>query len=106
MQWLKGQPNRKNSIAFCHNPQHKGHLSKNLIKCHKCLDKQCRYLQIYSEHEYWKSRTRKRNDKKLRELIKKNDIEGIGEHIARIIYESSTQEMGDTDIWGQNDNLE
>jgi len=90
MQWLKGQPNRKNSIAFCHNPQHKGHLSKNLIKCHKCLDKQCRYLQIYSEHEYWKSRTRKRNDKKLRELIKNNDIEGIGNFIERLIYESST----------------
>lgn len=106
MAYLKGQPNKENAVAYCHNPMHKGYLSVKIIRCHKCLDKQCKYLEIYEDKQYWVDRKRKRNDKKLKEFIKKDNIERIGEHIARIIYESSSQEMGDTDIREQNDNLE
>ena len=106
MTYLQGQPSREKAIAYCHNPKHLGYLSLRLIKCHKCLDKHCKYLHPYEEKPYWIDRKRRRNDKKLKEYIRKGNIEGIGEHIARIIYESSTQEMGDTDIRGENDDIE
>lgn len=106
MAYLQGQPPEHKAIAYCHYSMHKGYLSERLLKLHGCLGKKCPYLEIYSEKQFWKDRKRKKSDKKLREYIKKGNIEGIGEHIARIIYESSTQEMGDTDIREQNDNLE
>lgn len=106
MAYLRGQPKGENRIGYCHNPMHKGYLSVNLLKCHKCLEKQCKYLEVDKKHPYWVSRKRRRNDKKLREYIRKNNIEGIGEFIARLFYEDSTQEMGDTDIREQNDDLE
>lgn len=105
MAFLQGQPPKDKAIAYCHYSLHKGYLSARLLKLHGCLTKQCPYLEIYTEKQFWKDRKRRRNDKKLREYIKKGNIEGIGDHIARIIYESSTQEMGDTDIWGENDDF-
>lgn len=105
MAYFTGQPPKEKAIAYCHNPKHLGFLSLKLIKAHKCLDKHCKYLHPYEDKPYWIDRKRRRTDKKLREYIRKNNIEGIGEIIARLIYESSTQEMGDTDFWGENDDL-
>lgn len=105
MAFLRGQPGKENRIGYCHNPNHRGYLSVNLLKNHKCLEKQCRYLEVHKDHPYWVSRKRRRNDKKLREYIRKNNIEGIGEFIARLFYESSSQEMGDTDIREQDDDI-
>ena len=105
MEYLQGQPPKEKALAYCHYSIHKGYLSRRLIKNHGCLAKKCPFLEIYEEKQYWQDRKRKKNDKRLKEYIKKGNIEGIGEHIARLIYESSTQKMGDTDIWGENDDL-
>ena len=40
MAFLRGQPGKENRIGYCHNPNHRGYLSVNLLKNHKCLEKQ------------------------------------------------------------------
>ena len=85
MKFLLGQPSSENAIAYCHNPQYLGYLSVKLIKCHKCLDKHCKYLHPYENNPFWVKRRRVKQEKKLREYIKKDNIEGIGELIAGII---------------------
>ena len=64
--WMNGQSNEKNAIAFCHNPKHVGYLNCSLMKNHRCLEKQCRYLQKYEEKEYWIKKSIKQALKKLR----------------------------------------
>lgn len=92
MGYLGGQPSRENTVAYCNNPKHFGYLSVKLIKNHKCLDKQCRYLQPYEDKPFWINRKRIKREKKLKEYIKKGNIEGIGELIAEIITENFTEE--------------
>ena len=38
--------------AYCHSARHRGYLSPNLIRRHKCIEKHCSCLQKY-DHPYW-----------------------------------------------------
>ena len=69
--WMNGQSNEQNAIAFCHNPQHVGYLNANIMKAHKCLEKQCKYLNKYEERPYWIQRSIKQA---LKKFHKNNDI--------------------------------
>ena len=42
-----------------------------LMKEHECLEKQCKYLQKYTQHPYWKNLEREKEEKRLRKLEKK-----------------------------------
>ena len=41
------------------------------MKEHECLEKQCKYLQKYTQHPYWENLKREKEEKRLRKLEKK-----------------------------------
>jgi len=66
MDFFRGQPPKDSAVGYCHNPEHRGYLSKRNLKKHECLRKQCRYLHKYEEHPYWAERERIKAEKKAR----------------------------------------
>lgn len=62
--FMKNQPCGRNAVAYCHLNAHKGALSKNMLKQHQCLAKQCPFLEKYEDHPYWKERARKKAEAK------------------------------------------
>lgn len=48
-----------------------GVLPVKLMKEHECLEKQCKYLQKYTQHPYWENLKREKEEKRLRKLEKK-----------------------------------
>lgn len=52
-----------NAIGFCHCSTHIGALNKKLAYEHKCLAKNCKYLEKYDE-EQWKSKDKYYNSQK------------------------------------------
>lgn len=71
--YMNGQTNKDNAIAYCHHENHIGYLNENLMKKHKCLEKQCRYLEKYEDKHYWIQRSIKQVLKKM----KKNNNKGV-----------------------------
>ena len=43
----------KNVIGYCHFSEHKGYVTRNLLKSHKCDTKSCHYLEKYEDNSYW-----------------------------------------------------
>lgn len=41
-----------NAIGFCHYTKHPGALNKAIAYKHKCLAKNCKYLQKYDEQSW------------------------------------------------------
>lgn len=44
-------------VGYCHCAKHRGYLNATLIKSHKCVKKNCRWLEKYN-HEYWDKKGR------------------------------------------------
>ena len=53
------------AIAYCHNPTHRGYLSKNLVKSHDCIAKKCSLLKKV-DPGYWQPLEKEMQDKKIR----------------------------------------
>ncbi len=70
--YFRRQPDIKNAVAYCHNKKHIGYLSEKYIKSHKCLEKQCVYLERIGNNSFWARREIIRFLKKN----KKNNIKG------------------------------
>lgn len=64
--YMDGVRRNKPPIGYCHCYLHKGYLTSKLLRKHKCLTKNCHYLEKYEQHRYWKERERKRKEKKER----------------------------------------
>lgn len=68
--YMKGQPNKENTIAFCHYYIHSGALSETMVKQHECIQKNCKYFEKNLENRYWSRResisAAKKRDKLLR----------------------------------------
>lgn len=62
-------------IGFCHNKLHKGHLTQKLIKQHECLEKQCKYLEKYTDKPFWKHLEKKKLAKQNHKNYKKRKKE-------------------------------
>lgn len=44
----------KNSVVgYCHFAQHKGSITKPLLKKHECMLKGCHYFEKYKDNPYW-----------------------------------------------------
>lgn len=43
---------RSNLVGYCHFPEHKGRITKTLLKNHECLKKQCHYFEKDSVNPY------------------------------------------------------
>lgn len=68
--YMKGQPNKDNTIAFCHYYIHSGALSETMVKEHKCLQKNCKFFEKNLENKYWSRRESLSAAKKRDKLIK------------------------------------
>ena len=86
-----GQPKKGKAVAWCGHYKHRGYLSLNNMRNHKCLEKQCRYF-IKIAHPYWEEREKRNAEKRqrkrierLKEIIRTADAETIAELIAEII---------------------
>ena len=68
--YMKGQPNKDNTIAFCHNIIHSGALSESMVKKHECIQKNCRFFEKNPENKYWARRESLSAAKKRDKLLK------------------------------------
>lgn len=64
-----------NAVGFCHFKEHKGYITKDLLKQHDCLNKGCHYFQVFEDTEYWRSYCNGRKRKKLRKYYAKHKDE-------------------------------
>ena len=68
---IDGKTSYKRPIGYCFCDTHRGYISKELLKSHKCLQKQCPFLRKNEEHPYWNDREKRREDKKLKKFMSK-----------------------------------
>jgi hypothetical protein len=74
----------KNIVGYCHYKHHKGVLTKNLFKFHRCDRRGCYYFQKFAEYPFWenmekqkaieKTFAEKEKEKKLSKVYISNDI--------------------------------
>ena len=60
----------KQPCGYCWMKKHKGFLTVDLMKKHKCLERKCHYFQKYEQHSYWKqleTEKQKRRERRSRE---------------------------------------
>ena len=63
-QYISGMP-----IGYCHCNSHKGALTTQLLKKHKCTKKVCPYLQKNLQHPYWMLKKEKKEKSKERKRL-------------------------------------
>ncbi len=66
--YMGNQPKKENTVAYCHHKKHTGCLSVKMMQNHKCLAKQCPYLEKKESHPFWKARAMKKAAKKLSKI--------------------------------------
>ena len=69
--WMRDIPKEESKIAYCRYRKHLGGLSEKMMKQHKCLEKQCPFLQKYEQKRFWIRR-------KLISALKKKKKNGYG----------------------------
>lgn len=74
LRFMKGQPDTRNCVAYCHFIGHKGGLSKEMLKQHECLKKGCKCLEKYTDHPYW---TKREEIKKLKKETTVKNTQGV-----------------------------
>ena len=48
--FMDGHPHRnEQKVGYCWNDQHKGYLTEELMRRHNCLEKKCKYCQLYQK---------------------------------------------------------
>lgn len=57
-----GQAAREKTCGYCHNQRHHGRLSIKLVREHKCIEKQCPFLEKY-DHPIWRKKIVDKNNK-------------------------------------------
>lgn len=60
-------------VGYCHFPGHKGGITRKIIKEHDCLNKNCSFLEKYTDNQYWDGIKRIQ----LRKNRKKNKVQRI-----------------------------
>ena len=47
--------NLKSMIGYCHYPHHRGFISRNLMESHRCIQKNCPYMEVNESAGYWEA---------------------------------------------------
>lgn len=74
--YMKGQPIKSNTVGWCLNNKHKGAISLNMLKKHKCIDRNCRFFRKNEEHGYWKYKEGLKKDKKNKKRKRTSMVQG------------------------------
>ncbi|MBQ8133502.1 MAG: hypothetical protein IJ192_03705 [Clostridia bacterium] len=69
---------QKNIVGYCHFSEHKGYITKNILKNRKCAKKGCYYFEKYADNPYWLAIQRieaaeKRQKEAAKQIKKKNE---------------------------------
>ena len=62
-------------VGCCHNLLHPGKMTKQLLKQHDCLGKNCRYFEKYESAEYWNECRRQEERKRAGKLARQQKKE-------------------------------
>lgn len=76
--YFDGKNRSEKPLGFCHYAEHKGYVSSDLLKSHKCLEKGCPLLSKYEDSPFFVDRARRNEDKKLRK-------QGVSKPISPIV---------------------
>ncbi len=68
--YMNGQPNKSNTIGFCHNYIHSGALSEAMVRQHECIQKNCKFFEKNLENRYWVKKQSLLAAKKRDKLLK------------------------------------
>lgn len=63
-------------IGYCHIRIHSGYLDTKLMKEHKCLEKQCPFLERNEDHPEWKKREFHKLHKKIGKILRRQYLNG------------------------------
>lgn len=78
--YMKGQPNKENTIAYCRYYKHLGAMSKAMVRKHECIQKNCKYYEKNLYNPYWYERkayiAKKKREKQLRKINEWKDQRG------------------------------
>lgn len=58
-------------VGFCWSKLHKGYITKNLMKQHRCIEKNCKSFQKIPDAPYWAVKETKTQKRKNRKELKK-----------------------------------
>lgn len=67
---------RARAVGYCR--LHKGVLTVRTLKKHDCLRKQCRHLEKYTEHDFWRQRAQRKAWRKARKESLRKQIYSYG----------------------------
>lgn len=91
--FMKGQPNKENTVAYCRYYKHLGALSKTMVRQHECIQKNCKYLEKL-DNSYWHGRScytaNKKREKKLRKFNEWIEQRGTKEVTGNLLRVSSS----------------
>ena len=76
---------KKSIIGYCHFSEHKGSMTKSLLKTHDCVAKGCHYFEKYIDNPYWAAmeqmQATKQKKKETARRIKKEEEDRLKELI-------------------------
>ena len=90
---------KKSVVGYCHFSEHKGSITKTLLKKHECVAKGCHYFEKYKDNPYWKgveqAQAAKQKRRETARRIKKEEEKQRKEWIdtARIIADDLEYEL-------------
>lgn len=58
-------------FGYCHNQKHRGWVSMQTAKDHKCLEKKCPFLKLNKEHSYTKQKEKQNLENRVRKHLEK-----------------------------------
>lgn len=76
---------KKSVVGYCHFSEHKGSITKPLLKKHECVSKECHYFEKYKDNPYWKgveqAQAAKQKRRETARRIKKEEEQQLREWI-------------------------
>ncbi len=60
---------KKAVVGYCHFSEHKGSITKTILKTHECVTKGCHYFEKYTDNPYWAAIEQMQTAKKKRKKL-------------------------------------
>lgn len=95
-------------IGYCRCDAHRGSLTAPLLHSHKCMEKDCPFLERYVNYPYWRdrlaaeaARARKRSEAKAAKAARKAEARSEAESLdaAMSALKAEAQDIADAEGW-------
>ena len=74
---IDGDYTKKQPVGYCFCELHRGYLTTNELKTHKCISKECPHLFKNTNHQYWAEQENLLLKKRYYRMINKNHKHGL-----------------------------